>query len=69
MDAVGAEFTNGQANIARDDIYLLSVLRGGIFYQGGPAVGDLSQSERNRSRSYMEMQHSSVMPPELQPQF
>jgi hypothetical protein len=69
MDTAAAEFTNGEDNIDRNDIYLLSALRGGIFYQGGPAVGDLPQPERNRSRSYMEMQHSSVMPNDLQPQF
>jgi hypothetical protein len=41
--------------------YLLNALRGGIFNQGGPAIGELGQSERNRSRSAMEMQHSMIM--------
>jgi uncharacterized protein YqcC (DUF446 family) len=41
--------------------YLVSALRGGIYNQGGPAVGELKESERNRSRSEMGMQHAMVM--------
>jgi len=36
------------------------VLRGGIFNQGGPALGGLVQSERNRGRSAT--QHVSNYP-------
>jgi len=41
--------------------YLLSALRGGIFNQGGPAIGDLGRSERNRSREAMDMIHTMIM--------
>ncbi len=47
-------------NVMPED-YLLFALRGGIYNQGGPAVGELSQSERNRSRAAMDMQHTMVM--------
>ncbi len=57
IDAVVDEFTNGQTNMADDREYLLAALRGGIFNQGGPALGELARSERNRSRMEMEMGH------------
>lgn len=61
VDGVVARFTdNEQGNVAPED-YLLFALRGGIYNQGGPAVGELSQSERNRSRSAMDMQHAMIM--------
>lgn len=41
--------------------YLLSALRGGIYNQGGPAIGELTGSERNRSRQAMDMQHNMIM--------
>ena len=41
--------------------YLLSALRGGIYNQGGPAIGQLQGSERNRSRDAMGMQHHMSM--------
>jgi hypothetical protein len=40
---------------------LLFALRGGIYNQGGPAVGELMQSERNRAREAMDMQHNMIM--------
>ncbi len=55
IDAIIYEFTNGQSNIATASDYLLSALRTGIFAQGGPALGTLARSERNRSRMEMEM--------------
>ena len=55
IDAIIYEFTNGQSNIATASDYLLSALRTGIFAQGGPALGTLTRSERNRSRMEMEM--------------
>ena len=55
-----AQFTD--ENIATDDMsYLLSALRGGIYNQGGPAIGELMGSERNRSRDAMGMQHHMSM--------
>jgi len=54
------QFTS-EGNAADDMNYLLSALRGGIYNQGGPAIGQLMGSERNRSREAMGMQHSMIM--------
>jgi len=55
-----AQFTDD--DIATDNMsYLLSALRGGIYNQGGPAIGELQGSERNRSREAMGMQHHMSM--------
>jgi hypothetical protein len=61
MSAAVALFTNKEMSDTEPMEYLLFALRGGIYDQGGPAVGDLSQSERNRSRSAMNMQHTMIM--------
>ena len=61
IDEVVAEFTNKETNLSDTYDYLLFVLRGGIYNQGGPAIGELAQSERNRSRSAMDMEHSMIM--------
>tara|TARA_R110001592_G_scaffold177325_2_gene417604 strand:- start:1077 stop:2249 length:1173 start_codon:yes stop_codon:yes gene_type:complete len=55
MDAAVALFTNKGANGAHNADYLLFALRGGIYNQGGPAVGQLRRSERNRTRAAMDM--------------
>ncbi|MEX0618171.1 MAG: hypothetical protein WDZ76_11390 [Pseudohongiellaceae bacterium] len=62
INAAVDTFINQEENIDETYDYLLSALRGGIYNQGGPAVGELDRSERNRSRSAMNMQHSMVMP-------
>ena len=56
-----ADFTNKSENLTDSMNYLLFALRGGIYNQGGPAVGELMQSERNRSRSAMDMEHAMIM--------
>lgn len=61
IDAAVAMFTDKDVSNAEPMDYLLFALRGGIYNQGGPAVGDLTQSERNRSRSAMNHQHAMVM--------
>jgi len=61
VEAVVTEFTNKETNISPDYDYLLAALRGGIYNQGGPAVGALDRSERNRSRSDMNMKHNMIM--------
>lgn len=61
MEAIVLEYTNKATNISRDYDYLLAALRGGIYNQGGPAVGELTHSERNRSRADMNMNHSMIM--------
>ncbi len=61
LNAVVDEFTDGGENFETTIDYVVSALRGGIYNQGGPAVGELLQSERNRSRMEMGMQHSMIM--------
>ena len=61
ITAVTADFTNKSENLTDSMNYLLFALRGGIYNQGGPAVGELMQSERNRSRSAMDMEHAMIM--------
>lgn len=54
-------FINKEVDDSRPREYLLFALRGGIYDQGGPAVGELKRSERNRSRDAMGMTHSASM--------
>ena len=61
VDSLVDEFTNQAENFDPTIDYLASALRGGIYNQGGPALGELSQSERNRSRMEMGMRHSMIM--------
>lgn len=61
MDQAVTYFTDKDANNAQSMDYLLFALRGGIYNQGGPAVGELMQSERNRAREAMNMQHNMIM--------
>ena len=61
IDAAVARFTDNETDNVLPEEYLLFALRGGIYNQGGPAVGELSQSERNRSREAMNMQHAITM--------
>jgi len=61
IDAAVARFTDNETDNVLPEEYLLFALRGGIYNQGGPAVGELSQSERNRSREAMNMQHAMTM--------
>jgi hypothetical protein len=56
-----AQFTDHGDSFDTTVDYLVSALRGGIYNQGGPAIGDLAQSERNRSRMEMGMHHTMVM--------
>lgn len=55
INGVVDEFTDRSSNLATRREYLLAALRSGIFNQGGPALGELARSERNRSRQEMEM--------------
>ena len=61
IGAYTTDFTNKEENLTDTMSYLLFALRGGIYNQGGPAVGELMQSERNRTRSAMDMQHNMIM--------
>ncbi len=59
--AAARDFTDKSTATIDNMSYLLFALRGGIYNQGGPAVGELMQSERNRSRSAMDMRHAMIM--------
>jgi len=61
LESLVDRFTERGGNFETTIDYLVSALRGGIYNQGGPAVGELRQSERNRSRMEMGMQHSMIM--------
>ncbi len=61
IDEVVNQYTSDDMYVADTMDYLLNALRGGIFNQGGPAIGDLSRSERNRSRDAMNMNHTMIM--------
>ena len=61
LDALVESFTDHAGSVDPTIDYLISALRGGIFNQGGPAIGELQESERNRSRMEMGMQHSMIM--------
>lgn len=54
-------FTSDEEQNTTEMNYLLSALRGGIYNQGGPAIGELMGSERNRSREAMNMIHTMIM--------
>lgn len=56
------KFTDKQSNLDPEINYLTFVLRGGIFNQGGPALGGMEASERNRSRLSVENGHVSNYP-------
>ncbi|MDO8272646.1 MAG: hypothetical protein Q7U82_12120 [Gammaproteobacteria bacterium] len=60
IDAAVALFTNKEADSSQPAEYLLFALRGGIYDQGGPAIGELTRSERNRSRVAMNMRHAAT---------
>lgn len=55
-------FTSKDEHLDDEMMYLTFVLRGGIFNQGGPALGGMTESERNRSRLSVENQHISNYP-------
>ncbi|MCP5357624.1 MAG: hypothetical protein H7A06_05740 [Pseudomonadales bacterium] len=61
MDQAVAFFTNKDGMNAESMDYLRFALRGGIYNQGGPAVGELMHSERNRAREEMNMRHTMIM--------
>ncbi|MGD2131625.1 MAG: hypothetical protein PVI23_02465 [Maricaulaceae bacterium] len=61
INALADRFTSRDEDFATTYDYVVSSLRGGIYNQGGPAIGQLARSERNRSRSEMGMEHAMVM--------
>ena len=52
LDSLVDQFTDRGNNFDTTIDYLVSALRGGIYNEGGPAIGELLQSERNRSRGH-----------------
>jgi hypothetical protein len=61
IESLITNFTDEERALTDIEQYLTSALRGGIFNQGGPAIGALDQSERNRSRARMGMKHQMIM--------
>ena len=57
-----AKYTSKTEYLEGETDYLFFVLRGGIFNQGGPALGGMAESERNRSRAATGEQHISNYP-------
>lgn len=62
VDELVVKFTNKNGDLAGRIDYLLYVLRGGIYNQGGPAKGGMDATERNRSRAMLENKHISNLP-------
>jgi hypothetical protein len=62
LDAAVARFTDKSSALVEDRDYLLYSLRGGIYNQGGPALGGMDQSERNRGREAMDHSSTGLMP-------
>ena len=59
IEAAAALFTIKEADSSPPAEYLLFALRGGIYDQGGPVIGELTRSERNRSRDAMNTRHTA----------
>ena len=49
LDQVIDEFIDPEFRVLEEDDWLLMALRHSIFSQGGPALGDMTESERNLS--------------------
>ena len=62
IEEMVAKYTDKTAYLEDETDYLFFVLRGGIFNQGGPALGGMAESERNRSRAATGEQHISNYP-------
>ncbi|MDP3517907.1 MAG: hypothetical protein Q8S94_12145 [Pseudohongiella sp.] len=60
MAAVIEQYTDRENFLDKEIDYLTFVLRGGIYNQGGPALGGMMQSERNRSRDALENPHVNI---------
>ena len=62
IDQVVAQYTSDDMHLAETMEYLLNASMA-EFLTGGPAIGDLSRSERNRSRDAMNMNHTMSFAP------
>ncbi len=62
IEEMVAKFTDKNEFLDKETDYLYFVLRGGIYNQGGPAVGGMVENERNRSRAASNIQHISNYP-------
>lgn len=62
IEEMVARYTDKSADLEVETDYLFFVLRGGIFNQGGPALGGMAESERNRSRAATGESHISNYP-------
>lgn len=62
IEQMVARYTDKSADLEVETDYLFFVLRGGIFNQGGPALGGMAESERNLSRAATGQSHISNYP-------
>lgn len=62
IETIVHKYVSKDDDIDDETDYMLFVLRGGIFNQGGPALGGMEVSERNRSRANSSIQHISNYP-------
>lgn len=60
LATVIAQYTDRENFLDSEIDHLTFVLRGGIYNQGGPALGGMTQSERNRSRDALENPHINI---------
>ena len=62
LEQLVTDFTDKTEQLDTVEDYLLFVLRGGIYNQGGPALGGMLANERNRTRSSLEAGHVTNLP-------
>ena len=62
LEQLVKDFTDKTEQLDTVEDYLLFVLRGGIYNQGGPALGGMLANERNRTRSSLEAGHVTNLP-------
>ncbi len=54
INAITAQFVDKENNLEDQMRYTIFALRGGIFNQGGPAMGEMEQPERSHSRESLQ---------------
>lgn len=63
IDEVIVQFTDPRYRIVEVDDWITMALRHSIFHQGGPALGTMTESERNSSGHFQHSRSARSMPP------